>query len=101
LTSVATTVECSPLVAHILVPLITYSPLSRIARVWIACTSEPQFGSLIENPPWNSPVAIRGRKRWRCSSVPNFSMRKLTMKWVLMMPVIDIHPRAISSHTIA
>src|SRR5580704_2045283 len=45
--------------------------------------------------------AIRGRKRCFCSSVPKLSMRKLTMKWVLMIPVIDIHPRAISSHTIA
>ena len=101
LTRVATTVECAPLVAHIFVPLMTYSPPSSTARVWIACTSEPQLGSLIENPPWNSPVAMRGRKRWRCSSVPNFSIRKLTMKWVLMMPVIDIQPRAISSQTIA
>ena len=79
----------------------TYSPLSRTARVWMACTSEPQLGSLIEKPPWNSPVAMRGRKRCFCSSVPKFSMRKLTMKWVLMIPVIDIQPRAISSHTIA
>ena len=55
------------------------------------------MGSLIENAAWYSPVAILGRKRCFCSSVPNCWTRKATMKWVLITPVIDIQPRAISS----
>ena len=52
-----------PLVSHIFWPLIVQSAPSpsRTALVLIAATSEPQPGSLIENAPRTSPVAIRGR----------------------------------------
>ena len=63
----------------------------------MAATSEPQPGSLIEKAPRTSPVAIRGRYFRFCSSVPCWSSRWATMKWVLMMPLTLIQPRAISS----
>ena len=70
------------MVSHIFWPVISYSVacLSRrgsaepvettVALVVIALTSEPQPGSLIENAPRTSPVAIRGRYFCFCSSVP-------------------------------
>ena len=64
----------------------------------IACTSEPHSGSVIENAQRISPVAIRGRKRSFCSSVPSRISMLATMKCVLMIPEMLIQPRA-SSHT--
>ena len=63
----------------------------------IAATSLPQPGSLIENAPRTSPVAMRGRYRCFCSSVPCWRRRYATMKCVLMIPLIDIQPRLSSS----
>ena len=61
---------------HIFWPLISYaSPSTRLAEVLIACTSEPSSGSDRLNAARISPVAIRGRNFWRCSSVPNFISR--------------------------
>ena len=65
--------------------------------VLIALTSEPQPGSLIEKAPRTSPVAIFGRYFCFCSSVPCCSSIQATMKWVLMIPLTLIQPRAISS----
>ena len=60
-----------PLVSHIFWPSMVYVPSSlRLARVRIAATSEPSSGSDIENAPRALPVAIRGRNRCFCSSVP-------------------------------
>ena len=59
----------------------------------MACTSEPHSGSVIENAPRISPVAIRGRNRCFCSSVPSRISMLTTMKWVLMIPEMLIQPR--------
>jgi hypothetical protein len=61
--------------------------------VRIAWTSEPHSGSVIENAHLSSPVAIRGRKRSRCSSVPSRISMSAAMKCVLMMPDTLIQPR--------
>ena len=50
----------------------------------MAATSEPSSGSDIEKAPRTSPVAIRGRNRCFCSSVPCWRIMYATMKWVLM-----------------
>ena len=93
MTSVATSPARSPFVTHIFVPLTTYSSPSRTARVRIACTSEPHSGSVIENAPRSSPVAIRGRQRSFCSSVPWRISMFATIKCVLMIPESVIQPR--------
>ncbi len=59
----------------------------------IACTSEPASGSVIEKAQRTSPVAICGRNRCFCSSVPSRMIMSATMKWVLMIPDTLIHPR--------
>ena len=86
---------------HIFCPVITKSSPSRTAFVVIALTSEPSAGSDMENEPRTSPVAIRGSSDCFCSSVPCCLSRYATMKWVLMMPLTLIQPRAISSTTSA
>ena len=101
MTSVATTPARAPLVSHIFWPLITYSSPSGVARDLMAATSEPHSGSLIENAPRISPVAIFGSSRCFCSSVPCWAIMYATMKWVLITPEIDIQPRAICSTTSA
>ncbi len=76
LTSTNTSVDSRPLVTHIFEPLISYAPSSSLtAFVLIACTSDPSSGSDSENAALISPVAMRGRYFWRCSSVPNFISR--------------------------
>ena len=68
--------ERSPFVTHIFWPLITQSPPSFLARVEMACTSEPSPpGSESEKAARSSPVAICGRNFSFCSSVPNFISR--------------------------
>ena len=69
-TSTATRFDDPPLVSHIFWPVSTHSSPSRTALLRIAATSEPMPGSLIENAPRTSPVAIRGRYLCFCSSVP-------------------------------
>src|SRR3954452_22522185 len=94
LTRVATTLEQPPLVSHIFWPSSTYPPSeSGKALVLMAATSEPQYGSDIENAPRISPVAIFGSSRAFCSGVPCCDTRYATMKCVLTMPLTDIQPR--------
>ena len=71
-TRTATRLLDPPLVSHIFCPLMVQpSPCSSLtALVLIADTSDPRAGSLIEKAPRTSPVAIRGRYRCFCSSVP-------------------------------
>ena len=86
------------MVSHIFWPSTVHVPSSsRTALVLMPETSEPQPGSLIEKAPRTSPVAIRGRYLCFCSSVPCCSSMWATMKWVLMIPLTLIQPRAISS----
>ena len=101
MTSVATTPARAPFVSHIFCPLSTKSWPSAVARVLIAATSEPHSGSLIENAPRTSPVAIFGSNRCFCSLVPCWAIMYATMKCVLITPEIDIQPRAICSTTSA
>src|SRR4029078_4692569 len=97
-TSTATRLEDPPLVSHIFCPLTVHSPSPlETALDLIAATSERQPGSDIEKAPRTSPVAIRGRYLCFCSSVPCCSSMEATMKWVFMMPLTLIQPRAISS----
>ena len=63
----------------------------------MAWTSEPSSGSESEKAARISPVAIRGRYFCFWSSEPNFISRYEPMKWVLMMPEIEIQPRESSS----
>ena len=87
----------SPLACQRFSPVTTHSSPSRTARVRMACTSEPQCGSVIENAARSSPLARRGSRRERCSSVPKRSSIEETMKCVLRIPATLIQPRAISS----
>ena len=64
-----------PLVSHIFCPEIRYPSPSGRAAVRMAATSEPSPGSDIDSAPRASPVAIRGRRYSRCSSVPWVAMR--------------------------
>jgi hypothetical protein len=100
-TSTATRFAVPPLVSHIFWPSMTYPSPSRRALVRIAATSEPSSGSDIENAPRNSPVASCGSSVSRCSSVPCWVTRWVTMKCVLITPETLIQPRAISSTTSA
>ncbi|CAB4735476.1 unannotated protein [freshwater metagenome] len=60
-TRTATSVDEPPFVSHIFWPVSDQPSPSRTALEVMAETSEPQPGSLIENAPRTSPVAIRGR----------------------------------------
>jgi hypothetical protein len=77
--------------------VITHSSPSRTARVRIACTSDPACGSVIEYAERTSPLAIRGRKCCRCSSVPNVLIIQAEMKCVFRTPESDIQPRESST----
>ena len=88
-----------PLVTNIFVPVMRYSSPRRTARVLIACTSEPAWGSVRQSPPRASPAAKRGRKWRRCSSVPCWSTISAAIVWLLITPASDIQPRQISSIT--
>jgi hypothetical protein len=57
-------------VSHIFWPSRTNPPSAARARVLMAATSEPHSGSLIENAPRISPLAIFGSSRCCCSCVP-------------------------------
>ena len=88
----ATSPERSPLVTQALVPLITYSSPSRVARQEMLRVSLPASGSDSESAPRRSPEAITGSQRCFCSSSPWAMIRVAAMVWVLTMPVRLIHP---------
>jgi hypothetical protein len=66
-----------PLVIHILVPLITQSSPSRLARVRIPAGLDPKSGSVSPKQPMASAVAIRGSQVVFCSSLPNFQIANM------------------------
>jgi len=66
-----------------------------------ACKSVPQSGSVSASPPRSSPLAKRGRKCWRCASVPLRCTQAAMMRCELMMPDTDIQTRAMRSTTLA
>ncbi len=82
----------SPLVTQALVPLTTYSSPSRRALQAMLRVSLPASGSDSDRAPRRSPVAITGRYRCFCSSLPWAMSRVAAMVWVLMTPVRLIHP---------
>ena len=86
-----------PLVTQNLVPLTTHSSPSRSARHRMAPVSLPASGSDSEKAARNEPSHIRGRNRWRCSSVPNRPIMVAPILCVLRMPARDMKPREISS----
>ena len=88
-------------VIHILDPLTVYRSPSRVAVVCMACRSEPPPGSVSAIVARSSPVAIRGRYRCFCSSVPNMTSNLATTVWPPIAPARLIQPRASSSVIIA
>ena len=88
----ATSPARSPLVTHIFVPSITYSSPSGFARQRRAWASLPASGSERLNAARTSPVAMVGRKRLRCSSVPYRLIRFAAIMWVFSTPDSDIQP---------
>ena len=66
----ATSADRRAFVIQVLVPLMTYESPSRRAAVRMACRSEPPPGSVSAIVARISPVAIRGRYRSFCASVP-------------------------------
>jgi hypothetical protein len=69
-----------------------YSSPSGVALHRSDAASLPASGSDSENAARTSPVAIRGRRRAFCSSVPCRASSVTTMVWVLRMPASDIQP---------
>ena len=66
-----------PLVIHILLPLSTQSPPSRLALVRMLPGSEPWSGSVRPKQPMASPVAMRGSHSCFCSSLPQRQMANM------------------------
>src|SRR3954454_22439092 len=66
-----------PFVIHILVPLITQSLPSRLARVRIPAGFDPKSGSVSPKQPTASPAAIRGSHLLFCPSLPNFQIANI------------------------
>ena len=62
---------------HILVPLITQSSPSRLARVRMPAGLDPKSASVSPKQPMASPVAIRGSQVVFCSSLPNFQIANM------------------------
>ena len=89
----------SPLVTHVLVPLITYSSPSRRARHEMFRVSLPASGSDSDRHPRGAPCARPGNQRACCSDVPCRMIRLAAIVCVLMMPESDIQPAASSSIT--
>ncbi len=87
----------APFVTHILVPVMTYSSPSRLARQVSALVSLPASVSESDRAPRTSPVARTGSQRACWSGVPLAARRLATMTWVLRIPERDIHPAASSS----
>ena len=99
LQSSAISPERHAFVIHIFDPEITHESPSRRATVRIAWRSDPPPGSVSATAARNSPVAMVGRYRRRCSSVPNWWINFDTMEWPPNAPARLIHPRASSSVT--
>ena len=89
------------MVIQVFDPLTTYASPSRRAVVRIACRSEPPPGSVSAIVARTSPVAIRGRYRSFCSSVPYASSSFATTVCPPIAPARLIQPRASSSVTAA
>ncbi len=58
------------LVMKAFAPLMTHSPPSSTARVFVAPASEPASGSVSPNPASARPATRSGNHRCFCSSVP-------------------------------
>jgi hypothetical protein len=71
-------VAMGELVIHILVPVSTQPSPSRRARVFMLPGSLPLSGSVRPKQPTISPVAIWGRKRCFCSSLPYLASGHMT-----------------------
>src|SRR5581483_1932321 len=73
-TAVITTIpeiDVPALVMNCLEPLITHSPSSSTARVWVLPASEPASGSVSPNAPSFSPRHSGGSQSSFCSAEPN------------------------------
>ena len=87
----------TPLVTHILVPLMIHSSPSGTALQRRAPASLPESGSDSENAARKFPSTMRGRYDCFCSSVPYRPIMVAAILWVLRMPDNDIQPRDSSS----
>ncbi len=88
-----------PWVIQALSPVITYSSPCRTALVRIAPASEPACDSDRQYAPRVAPPSISGRKRLRCSSVPNSAIPLQDSTCTLVLSAIVAQPRASSSST--
>src|SRR5712664_1568655 len=87
-----------PFVTQVFVPLNLYTSPSRIARACIPAASEPAAGSVRQNAPSVSPVAMRRKYFFFCASVPNSISGACTAEFVTPSAVdIAVNTRATSS----
>lgn len=91
--------ERRELVIQVFAPLTTYASPSRRATVVVACRSLPPPGSVSAIVARTEPVAILGRWRCFCSSVPYSSRSLATTVCPPIAPARLIQPRASSSVT--
>lgn len=91
--------ERRELVIQVFAPSTTYSSPSRRATVVIDWRSLPPLGSVSAMVARSSPVAIRGRQRLFCSSVPKRRSSLATTVCPPIAPARLIQPRASSSVT--
>ena len=92
-----------PPVMKRLVPLITYSSPSRVARVLRVPASEPASGSVRASAPrrsWPSSLVHIGRKRSHCSAVPITEMAVAARPLTWVPRAIPAQPHDSSSAVI-
>ena len=85
------------LVIQFLVPSITHSSPSRVARVSMPPGSEPASGSDSAKAGDHSPEAQQGKNRSFSSSVPNSLIGSVPSSWIIRISAVDAHALAISS----
>ena len=91
-----------PEVINCLAPFKTYSSPSRTARVRIAPASEPTCGSVKQNAPSHSPLAMRFKNCSFCQSLPKRSIGPHPTELVTeIMVETEPSPAAISSSATA
>ena len=85
------------LVIQFLVPSITHSSPSRVARVSMPPGSEPASGSDSAKAGDHSPEAQRGKNRSFSSSVPNSLIGSVPSSWIIRISAVEAQALAISS----
>src|SRR5207249_7073 len=87
-----------PFVTQVFVPFNLYTFPSRIARACIPAASDPAAGSVRQNAPSVSPVAMRRKYFFFCAPLPNSISGACTAEFVTLIAVdIAVNTRATSS----